>query len=183
LFKEKINTIDITSQAPKFDPIVNSLLQETTVKRDKKRFILGLIFGALILGFILLLFTHHLLILIINFVAAIKAITTPLDTVIIFGRFSLNLELLLIIGFIPSSFLAGYVAGSRKKGKWIGIVFFFVALGLSSLSILLNQIGALYVFMLIIYIPLVMVTSVALGYLGGLLRDRSKLYPIPPELQ
>jgi len=36
-------------------------------------------------------------------------------------------------------------------------------------------------FMLIIYIPVVLITSITLSYLGGLIRDRRKLYPIPPE--
>ncbi|MHA1131215.1 MAG: hypothetical protein ACTSQI_05875 [Candidatus Helarchaeota archaeon] len=185
-FKKDIKSIHLVEQTPNFDPIVMNLLERNTAKRDKKRFILGLILGAVLLGCFFPIFRPLLLSATINFYNSIHALMNPLGTIHVFGIYSLTLEVFLILSFIPSSFLTGYIVGSRKKGKWIGIVFFFFMLGLSIIFLLIpsqRQIGALYSFILIIYIPLVLVTSIVLGYLGGLLRDRRKLYSIPLEWQ
>ncbi|MHA1324823.1 MAG: hypothetical protein ACTSRL_18680 [Candidatus Helarchaeota archaeon] len=169
------------SESPEFDSFVIGLLRESTAKRDKKRFFLALILGALLVGVAFYLGTPYLIRSIEEFFSKIHALGNPYSSIAIFGVFSLQLEFFLVLTFIPSSFLTGYIAGSRNRGKWIGVIFFFFSLGLSALIIPFNRIGALFFFMLIIYIPLVMVTSIALGYLGGLLRDRNKLYPLTSD--
>jgi hypothetical protein len=184
MFVGRINDPTIIEEGPKFDPVVSKLLEDNTAKRDKKRFILGLVLGALILGALFYFLTPYLLNIITEFYSRIHGLVGgPLDTILIFGGFSLKLELVLFILFTPSSFLAGYIAGSRSKGKWIGVALFFFSIGLSTLIIIFNRIGLLFIFMVIIYVPLVLLTSIALGYLGGLLRDQKRLYPIPPDQQ
>jgi len=184
MFVGRNNDPTIMEEAPKFDPVVSKLLEDTTAKRDKKRFILGLVLGALILGALFYFLTPYLLNIITEFYSRIHGLVGgPLDTILIFGGFSLKLELVLVLLFTPSSFLAGYIAGSRSKGKWIGVALFFFSIGLSILIIIFNRIGLLFIFMVIIYVPLVLLTSIALGYLGGLLKDQKRLYPIPPDQQ
>ena len=184
MFKDKIGSPSISEESPKFDPIVDKILADRTAKRDKKRFILGLLLGGLILGTLLLfLFIPYLKEAVITFISQIISLYgggphTYLDAILFFGEFSLKLEITLLLAFIPSSFIAGYLAGSRSKGKVIGLIFFFFALGLSFIAIFIDVISILIVFMLLIYIPLVLITSIVLGYLGGLLRDRRVLYPI-----
>ena len=184
MFVGKINDPTILEEAPKFDPVVSKLLEDNTAKRDKKRFILGLVLGAFLLGGLFLLLTPHLLNLITEFFNRIKGLTAdPLESILIFGGFSLNLELVLVLLFTPSSFLAGYIAGSRSKGKWIGVTLFLFTIGLSILILIFNRIGLLFIFMAIVYVPLVLITSISLAYLGGTLRDQKRLYPIPQDQQ
>jgi hypothetical protein len=185
MFKGKIHDVTIIEEGPKFDPVVSKLLEDNTAKRDKKRFVLGLLLGSLLLGVLFYLFIPHIIQLITDFYNSIHGpIMNPLDTIFIFGGFSFNLEFTLILIFIPSSFLAGYVAGSRSKGKWIGLTLFFFSIVLSVLIVMfINSVGLLYIIIVIIYVPLVLLTSIALGYLGGLLRDQRRLYPVPPDQQ
>jgi hypothetical protein len=185
MFKGKIHDVTIVEEGPKFDPVVSKLLEDSTAKRDKKRFILGLLLGSLLLGVLFYLFTPHFIQLITDFYNSIRGpITDPLDTIYIFGGFSFNLEFTLILIFMPSSFLAGYIAGSRSKGKWIGLALFFFTIPTSVFIIIfVSPVGLLYIIMVIIYVPLVLLTSIALGYLGGLLRDQRRLYPVPSDQQ
>ncbi len=187
-FKGKIQSPNIVEEGPKFNPVVESLLKGKTGKRDKKRFILGLILGGLVLGLIYFLFSGYLRLSIVTFIDRILA-SGPhgyFDPILIFGGFSLKLESVLIACFVPSSFLAGYLAGSRTKGKRIGIFLFLFALCLNIILTIVRTSdfqNLLFIFMLIVYIPLVLLTSISLGYLGGLLKDRRVLYPLPPTVE
>lgn len=186
IFKDIIGSPSIVEEGPKFDPVVDKFLADHTAKRDKKRFILGLLLGGLILGALLLLFIPYLRDSVVTFITEIISLyygspRGPLDAILFFGEFSIKLEFVLLVSFIPSSFVAGYLAGSRNKGKVIGLIFFFFALGLSFAAIFIEVLSVLIVLMLLIYIPLVLITSIVLGYLGGLLRDRRVLYPIPEQ--
>ncbi len=187
IFPDRTQTATLLSKSSKFDTVVTDLLKDNTAKRNKTMFILGLLVGALLLGFLFWLFLPSLRVAIETFISRIKGLVVGPSSyfapIHFFGIFSMQLELILIVCFIPSSLLAGFLAGSRNKGKWIGVIFFFFAMSLSAITALFQQIGFLFVFMLLIYIPLVLITSITLGYLGGLLRDRSKLYPVPLEIQ
>ena len=94
-----------------------------------------------------------------------------------------TLELVLVILFIPSSYVAGYVAGSRSRGKWIGVAFFFFTVALSVGFGFFNVGLLLLTVILVVFFPLALLTSISLGWLGGLKRDKKKLYPIDPELK
>ncbi|MHA1650794.1 MAG: hypothetical protein ACTSYB_11415 [Candidatus Helarchaeota archaeon] len=190
-FNKKSIQIGNLGDTSKFDSEITTLLKDKTAKRDKKRFILALILGSVILAFLYLLFWENLINLLTLFIPQIGTLFNEgkhIEMLFVFGEFSFNLEFILIICFIPSTLLAGYLAGSRKKGKLLGLIFFFFAVG-SSISLIIifndNQPILLFAFLffliLLIYVPLVLITSITFSYLGGLIRDRRKLYPIPPE--
>lgn len=178
-----------------FDSELNKLMGKNTAKRDKKRFILGLTLGTLLLTGLYLLFWTGFLDTISQFIVAMETLppTTPekyIAMIFASGDFSLGLELLLIICFTPSALIGGYIVGSRNKGKLLGLIFYFLSMGVSLFTVLLMIktdemmiIPFLFLYMMIIYIPLVLVTSIIFSYLGGWLRDRRKMYPIPPEKQ
>ena len=88
---------------------------------------------------------------------------------------SIGAQLLLITSFVPSSLLGGYIAGNRKNGKWLGFLFF----GLAFIFILLFIQELVY--FIVVYLPLILISSFVFGYYGGLLREMFKLYPLPPE--
>lgn len=191
-FGDKLDSPHIAREVTKFDPVVEALLANRTRKRDKKRFILGLILGALVLILVSLLIIAPLGILAQNYAYDINNVivsTIPGDPQRLVGIIAASvvlffgLELYLVILFIPSSFVAGYTAGSRSKGKWIGVAFFFFMTALSIILGIFNVGALLLTGILILYFPLALLTSIALGYLGGLLRDRKKLYPISPEME
>ncbi|MFX0133381.1 MAG: hypothetical protein ACFFDN_07045 [Candidatus Hodarchaeota archaeon] len=88
---------------------------------------------------------------------------------------SIGAQLLLILCFVPSSLVGGYIAGSRNNGKWLGFLFF----GLAFIFILLFI--QTLVYFIVVYLPLILISSFVFGYMGGLLREMFKLYPLPPE--
>ncbi|MFX1452034.1 MAG: hypothetical protein ACFFCM_14445, partial [Promethearchaeota archaeon] len=88
---------------------------------------------------------------------------------------SIGAQLLLILSFVPSSLLGGYIAGSRNNGKWLGFLFF----GCAFIIILIFI--QLLLYYIIVYLPLILISSFVFGYYGGLLREMFKLYPLPPE--
>ncbi len=190
-FNKKSIQIGNLGDTSKFDSEITTLLKDKTAKRDKKRFILALILGSVILAFLYLLFWENLVNLLSLFIPQMGTLFDEgkyIEMIFVFGEFSFNLEFILIVCFIPSTLLAGYLAGSRKKGKLLGLIFFLFAIG-SSISLIIifydNEPILLFAFlfflMLLIYVPLVLITSITFSYLGGLIRDRRKLYPIPPE--
>ena len=67
--------------------------------------------------------------------------------------------------------------GNSRLGTWTGIVFLV-------LQPIVSVIGGLFVFSnvyliaLLIFFPLSIFTAIGMGYLGGLLKERRKLYPI-----
>ena len=191
-FGEKINGPHIIEDALKFDPFVKSMLEGKTAIRNKKRFIFGLILGSLTLILLLIALLIPLAIVAQVFqenLAEVVTTYTPSDPEFLTGILTATvglffmLELGLVILFVPSSYVAGYVAGSKHKGKWIGVAFFFFTVALSIGFSFFNVGLLLLTVILVVFFPLALLTSIALGYLGGLKRDKRKLYPIDPELE
>ncbi|MHA1264734.1 MAG: hypothetical protein ACTSRS_05785 [Candidatus Helarchaeota archaeon] len=190
-FGKKIDSPFIVEESPKFDPYIESFLADKTRKRDKKRFILGLILGTIVLILLFYLLIVPIALIAQNYVDGVNYVissTSPEDPSRLANLLGVSaglffgLEVVLVILFIPSSFVAGYTAGSRSKGKWIGIAFFFFSIFLSIIFGFINVAIAILTAVLLIYLPLALFTSIALGYLGGLVRDRKKLYPLPSEI-
>jgi hypothetical protein len=109
----------------------------------------------------------------------------------------LKLEAIAFLCFAPAGLITGYIAGSRKKGVYIGlilnIVVFIAVVILIIIGVFLSiRAGGLvfnvFIFyiiglavLIITFIPLNLVTSFAFSYIGGYLKDKRKLYPLPPE--
>ncbi|MFX1293641.1 MAG: hypothetical protein ACFFD2_02095 [Promethearchaeota archaeon] len=195
-FKHQLTIPEGIGDTSEFDNKLIQFLYDNTAKRDNKRFLLGLIFGILLLTLLYFVFWENFLEALINYftrmVALFSAPPPSPDIYIailwIFGIFVLAIEVNLIICFIPSAFLGGYIAGSRNKGKLLGLIFFLftipevlIIMIIFAQNDIVTTAGFLYLFMLVIYIPLILITSITLSYLGGYLRDRRKLYPIPPK--
>ncbi|NVM28218.1 MAG: hypothetical protein HWN65_05210 [Candidatus Helarchaeota archaeon] len=190
-FGDKLDSPHLAREVPKFDPIVKSILEGKTAERNKKRFIFGLILGSLLLILLLILFIIPLALIAMNFQTGLEQLIAAtidyFDPEFLAGILSLTvglffmLELVLVAIFLPSSFVAGYTAGSRSRGKWIGVAFFFLTTVLSIVLGIFNVGALLLTVILIVFFPLALITSIAMGYLGGLRRDKRKLYPIDPE--
>ncbi|MHA1276316.1 MAG: hypothetical protein ACTSQI_05880 [Candidatus Helarchaeota archaeon] len=193
-FKEKVNQAGNLGDISEFDLELDKFMKDKTAKRDKKRFFLGIVLGGLLLTFLYMLFWSDFFDALINFITEMEnLVSLPqsqkyLTMIFTSGEFSFSLELNLIIIFTPSALLGGYIAGSRSKGKLLGLIFFFVIFLEALVGIILfNQDPVIQIatflllFALLIFIPLVMITSIIFSYLGGYLRDRRKLYPIPPD--
>ncbi len=84
-------------------------------------------------------------------------------------------QLLLFFSFIPSALLGGYIAGSRDNGKWLGFLFFGFAI------ILFLLFTPDFVYLILAFLPLILICSFTFGYLGGLFREKRRLYPLPSE--
>jgi len=108
---EQFKNIDNTTE---FDSDLTRMMRESTASRTKTWFILGLILGSgLLLGIYALLWNEFLF-SIKTYI--IQILSTPADDytafIFIFGAVLLSLEVKLIICFIPSAILGGYIAGS-----------------------------------------------------------------------
>ncbi len=191
-FGDKIDSPHIVEEAIKFDPVVKAILEEKTAERNIKRFVFGLILGSLLLILLLFLLIIPLALVAQNFNTQLEQLvitTPPSDPAFLTGILALmvglffTLELGLVILFVPSSFVAGYTAGSRKQGKWIGVAFFFLMTALSIVLGFFNVGALLLAVILIVFFPLALITAIAMGYLGGLRREKRKLYPIKPEMK
>ncbi|MHA1300980.1 MAG: hypothetical protein ACTSO9_16290 [Candidatus Helarchaeota archaeon] len=97
-----------------------------------------------------------------------------------FFNMSFGTQLILILSFSPSAFLGGYIAGNRKYGKWIGFLFFGSAIAIMVLLIRGEALHQL-LFYVAVYLPLILISCFVFGYLGGLIRERTFLYPLPSE--
>ncbi|MHA1376965.1 MAG: hypothetical protein ACTSRG_01160 [Candidatus Helarchaeota archaeon] len=97
-----------------------------------------------------------------------------------FFNMSFGTQLLLILSFSPSAFLGGYIAGNRKYGRWIGFLFLGLAIGIMTLFIHGEALHQL-LFYIAVYSPLILISCFVFGYVGGLIRERMYLNPLPTE--
>ncbi|MHA1311557.1 MAG: hypothetical protein ACTSQO_11625 [Candidatus Helarchaeota archaeon] len=193
--KKYHNVLDdpkISQYNQKFDSIAREIIDQSVSNRGKSKIILGLFVGIIL---VILLFDLQSIMLFIfadNYFSSLGPATGPLDVLIPFAVFSLEMQLIGFLSFAPSGFVTGYIAGSRKRGLYIGFILSFSLLAYSIISlivsliifhkfnlIILNSLG-LFI-LLVTYLPLIIVITFVFSYIGGLLKDKNKLYPLPPE--
>ncbi|MHA1229071.1 MAG: hypothetical protein ACTSRP_00270 [Candidatus Helarchaeota archaeon] len=182
----------ITQYNKKFDSIAREIIYQYVSKRSGVNIFLGILIGVILVLVIFMLQTWMFLIFIDSFVSSLGPATDVMELLIPFGIFSLEMQLIGFISFAPSGFVCGYIAGSRKRGLYIGIIlsfsvliysFIFIIaiflLKINNVIILINSIGLLV--LVVTYFPLIIIINFLFSYLGGLVKDKNKLYPLPPE--
>ncbi|MBD3229580.1 MAG: hypothetical protein GF329_15470 [Candidatus Lokiarchaeota archaeon] len=195
-FYERYQTViadpKITSYNKKFDSIAKETINKYVSVRGKKEFILGLIAGSIIVFFLFFIQMPLVIGYSTGFITAIPSGPSTNIAMLLLpaALYSLELQSIAFICFAPAGFITGYIAGSRKKGVYIGIIlnvllfFITIILIILSLTVFTGNFFMIFSFgmivLIITFIPLNLVTAFAFSYLGGLWKDKRKLYPLPP---
>ncbi|MHC1591638.1 MAG: hypothetical protein ACXQS8_06105, partial [Candidatus Helarchaeales archaeon] len=91
---------------------------------------------------------------------------------------------ILLGSFLFPGFIAGMIAGSRKKGIWSGILIviavFIITLLLETVKILpAYELNIFVIF--VVMLPFIIIMNLLTGYFGGYLAERRRLWPLPHE--
>ena len=141
--KKYHNVLDdpkISQYNQKFDSIAREIIDQSVSNRGKSKIILGLFVGIIL---VILLFDLQSIMLFIfadNYFSSLGPATGPLDVLIPFAVFSLEMQLIGFLSFAPSGFVTGYIAGSRKRGLYIGFILSFSLLAYSIISLIVSLI-------------------------------------------
>ncbi len=141
----------------RFDTVLPEIVKNKTKRRDTRTMALGLIegIGVLVTSSVI----TYLIVVLLRLIYA-------QDIVLILFLLILSSVLSL------SSFVSGYTAGNPKFGVRNGLLFFIL---LNLIIVSINPI----LFLNFLYIsPFVFICTAAAGYYGGLICDRTKLYPL-----
>lgn len=138
-----------------FDNFVLPLMNRKDKKRDAKSIISGAIFSVIS-------------------IISMYFLTTKVYPQIYGEDFLFFLYLTIVMSIFSS--LSGYIGGNPKIGSIMGIIFF------TAFFVVLYSFEPLSLITWITYAPFLFIISFAMGYYGGLLCDRTKLYPIEGKL-
>ncbi|MHA1269628.1 MAG: hypothetical protein ACTSPY_07545 [Candidatus Helarchaeota archaeon] len=181
----------ISSYNKKFDSIAKDIVNQYVSRRSGINIFFGLITGITLSIMIFILQGGIFIKFAEVYLTTIAPASDPIDLLIPFAIFSIELELIGFITFSPSSFLTGYIAGSRKRGIYIGIALSLLLVVFSIIYLIIVAILISHTFfifvaigfmvLLITYLPLIIIINFVFSYLGGLVKDKHRLYPLPPE--
>ena len=201
--KNESYNVKIRKNEKKVSIFVLDLLKRKTLKRETSKTVISFFISCVILIIFLIGLTNFFLGLIstnfiymktlynslpanfnpfnINFATATYTIIGGLST--LFG----TLLIYLIGGLAISSVLFGYLSGTRKNSVRKGAILFIIEVITSSIILIIIDPGNyfLILFYLIfasMFFLVPLLGSSYLYYIGGVLRERSKLYDIP-EIQ
>ena len=181
----------ISSYNQKFDSIAKEIIFQRISERGKKQIILGLMTGGLLVLVLFMLQSGLFLEFATRYFSSFGMVSQIWQLLLPFAIFSLEMQLIGFISFAPAGYVSGYIAGSRKRGKYIGMVLSITLFIFSIIFLIIVEILSLPQFFLFIsvgllvlmitYIPSILTITFVFSYLGGLTKDKKKLYPIPPE--
>lgn len=99
-----------------------------------------------------------------------------------------NLSISVMILYLPSAIVAGFISGSRKRGKYIAVFMFgyLIIVGLILFSMadknpVIGLMSVSTIFSFGVFLPLILILILAGAYFGGYLMDIWRLHPIQKE--
>ncbi|MHA1269085.1 MAG: hypothetical protein ACTSPY_04800 [Candidatus Helarchaeota archaeon] len=188
-FKKELSMKNIdfsrTDKARDFKYFIDDICEKYITSRDTLKNFLAITAGVFISFFLTFLFLNPALQIFNNLLSTLNISTIQAD-IQSFGFVCFVLQMIIFASLSPGSFICGLIAGDRKYGRITAFIHYGILILLEIIFylttpfyIFLNELTVYFIiYLLLVFVPSIILILYFLGDFGGYITTQLKLYPL-----